>query len=326
MSTTIRALAGIAEAPDLTIDFDVPLREHTRFGIGGPADVLIDAATESAFSQAFTAVRSSGLPLMVIGGGTNLIVADAGYRGVILRYTANRISGDGERIYADAGAVLQDLVDYSIENGLAGIHTMTGIPGWVGGAVYGNAGAYGRAMYQNVAFVRFFDGDQIRVFTNAECEFSYRESTFKNHKNWILFSTELALTVGDRDDLRRQAREILELRNAKYPPSLKCAGSIFKNLILAELPESVRKQVPAEAVREGKVAAAFFLEAAGAKGMRNGDIHVADYHSNLIYNAGQGTAQQVCEVIDELKARVFRLFGFSVEEEVQYVGFGPERG
>jgi UDP-N-acetylmuramate dehydrogenase len=106
---------------------------------------------------------------------------------------------------------------------------------------------------------------------------------------------------------------------------MKCAGSIFKNLLFADLPESVQRQVPANVVREGKVPSAFFLELAGAKGMKNGDIHVADYHANLIYNAGQGTARQVCEIIDELKARVRDRFAFEVEEEVQYVGFNPAR-
>jgi UDP-N-acetylmuramate dehydrogenase len=121
--------------------------------------------------------------------------------------------------------------------------------------------------------------------------------------------------------MRRQADEILAIRNAKYPPDMKCAGSIFKNLFLAKLPASAQREVPERVVREGKVPSAWFLEQVNAKGIRNGDIHVADYHANLIYNAGQGTARQVREVVDDLKARVRERFGFEVEEEVQYVGF-----
>jgi UDP-N-acetylmuramate dehydrogenase len=125
---------------------------------------------------------------------------------------------------------------------------------------------------------------------------------------------------GDPAELRKIADDILKIRLAKYPADMKCAGSIFKNLILAELAESVRNQIPARVIREGKAPSAYFLEEVGAKGMRNGDIHVADYHANLIYNAGQGTARQVVEIITELKSRVQQRFGLLLEEEVQYVG------
>ena len=305
----------------VTAQKDVPLSGYTRFGIGGPADVLIDAATEDDFRAAINDVRKSGRPVVVIGGGTNLVVSDEGFRGTVIRYTANRIGGEGTLVTAEAGAVLQDLVDFTIDHSLAGIHTMTGIPGWVGGAVYGNAGAYGRSIHQSVKSVRFFDGEAVREFNNAECQFHYRDSIFKHRKEWIIFSTTLELTSGNGAELRSKAEGIWNVRNEKYPPTMKCAGSIFKNLLFAELPESVQRQVPPELVREGKVPSAYFLELVDAKGMKNGDIHVADYHANLIYNAGQGTAQQVCEVIDDLKSRVRARFGFDVEEEVQYVGF-----
>jgi len=114
----------------------------------------------------------------------------------------------------------------------------------------------------------------------------------------------------------------LKVRLEKYPATMKCAGSIFKNLILAELPEAVQRQVPARVIREGKVPSAFFLEEVGAKGIRNGGIRVADYHANLIYNAGDGTARELCAIIADLKSRVQNRFGLTLEEEVQYIGFG----
>jgi UDP-N-acetylmuramate dehydrogenase len=308
--------------PNLKVAFDIPLSEHTRFGVGGPARIFADASDETAFMAAIQAVHSQGVPLEVIGAGTNLIVSDQGFDGVILRYTANQITANETQVTADAGAVLQTLVDFTIDRGLSGMHTMTGIPGWLGAAVYGNAGAYGRSIHQSVESVRFFDGQAIQQFTNEQCRFRYRESIFKDHKGWIVFSTTLRFTNGDAPALREQADGILKIRNEKYPPTMKCAGSIFKNIIFDELPVSVQKEVPPNVIREGKVPSAFFLEAVGAKGMRNGDIHVADYHANLIYNAGQGTATQVCEIIKDLKQRVRARFNFEVQEEVQYVGFG----
>src|SRR5437773_621449 len=140
-----------------------------------------------------------------------------------------------------------------------------------------------------VVSVRFYDGGAVRVFDNQECRFHYRESIFKQHKDWIIFSTQLLLEPAEAETLRKISGDILRVRNEKFPVTMKCAGSIFKNLLLKELPAAAAAEVPESAVREGKVPAAWFLEQVGAKGAGRGDIHVATYHANLIYNAGAGT-------------------------------------
>ena len=129
----------------------------------------------------------------------------------MLRYTGRSIEFDGPTVHVEAGAVLQDLVDASIEHGLKGLETMTGIPGWVGGAVYGNAGAYGHSINERVTCVRFFDGAAIREMGNAECEFRYRESAFKRHKDWVILSAGLRLEPADTQDLRAHAESILKI-------------------------------------------------------------------------------------------------------------------
>jgi UDP-N-acetylmuramate dehydrogenase len=321
MRVSDAVLDDLARIEGLQLTTNASLSAYSRFGLGGPAAALVDASTEDAMIEALDFVRRAGVRWEIIGGGSNLICADAGFEGVVLRYVADSIRRDDTRVVADAGAVLQTLVDFTIESGLAGIHTMTGIPGWVGGAIYGNAGAYGRSIDQSVTWVRFFDGTRIREFSNEECRFRYRDSTFKDNKGWVIFSCELELTEADVALLRKQADEILTIRNAKYPPTMKCAGSIFKNLFYADLPDEAQRAVDPKVVREGKVPSAYFLEAVGAKGTRNGGIYVADYHANLIYNAGGGTAEQVREIVEDLKARVRKRFAFDVAEEVQYVGF-----
>ena len=312
--------AHLARIPDLAVSRNTPLSLHTRFGIGGPADVFAETDSASAFVAALKAARESGIPTMVIGGGTNLIVSDDGFRGIVLRYTAAGLRAEGTRVEADSGAVLQDLVDFTIDRGLAGVETLAGIPGSVGAAIYGNAGAYRHSISERVRAVRFFDGCEEQVFDNRQCEFAYRESIFKSHKDWIIFSTTLEMTPADPAALRRAANDILKVRNEKFPITMKCAGSIFKNLLLRELPASAAEQVPPAAVREGKIPAAWFLEQVGAKGMQRGAIYVADYHANLIYNAGGGTAADLCALIRQLKLLVRERFGFELEEEVQYVG------
>jgi len=121
---------------------------------------------------------ASGLDFVVIGGGTNLIVSDAGFRGVVLRFVADDLMGAGNCVVSGAGAVLQDLIDFAIARGLKGIETLAGIPGWVGAAVYGNAGAYGHSLSERVHSVRFLDNGRVRVFNNEQCDFHYRESIF----------------------------------------------------------------------------------------------------------------------------------------------------
>jgi UDP-N-acetylmuramate dehydrogenase len=295
---------------------NVPLSTLTRFAIGGPARIVADASTEDALITA----ASTRDQYALIGGGSNLVADDAGFPGVVLRYTARRIEIDGTIVRVAAGAVLQDLVDATVAAGLEGLHTMTGIPGWVGGAIYGNAGAYGHSIHEFVESVRFFDGREVREIGNAACQFRYRESVFKRNKDWIVLEAALRLTPGDSAQLRSTADGILKIRNEKYPPTMHCAGSIFKNLLLAELPEAVRAQVPDRVIREGKVPSAYFLELAGAKGTVLGGVQVADYHANLIYNAGGGTALQVRELIGILKQRVLEQSGLKLEEEVQYLG------
>jgi UDP-N-acetylmuramate dehydrogenase len=320
MAATEKTRVRLTEIPNLTVSAGVPLSRYTRFGIGGPADLYAETGHVEAFIAALAAARSSGIPTIVIGGGTNLIVSDRGFRGIVLRYRGDRLMAAGRRVLADAGAVFEDLVDFAIERGLQGLETFAGIPGSVGAAVYGNAGAYGHSLSERVVNVRFHDGREIRVFSNEECRFHYRESTFKRHKDWIIFSTELLLEPADAAQLRETADGIRKIRSEKFPVAMKCAGSIFKNLLLKDLPPAVAAEVPASAVREGKVPAAWFLEQVGAKGVQRGDMHVAGYHANLIYNAGAGTAADLCAIIQDLKARVRARFGMDLEEEVQYVG------
>jgi UDP-N-acetylmuramate dehydrogenase len=326
MSLVEETWARLSALRGITVLRDAPLRAYTRFGIGGPADIYVETGDPERFAEALRIARSSGLETVVIGGGTNLIVADSGFRGVILKLANDRLGAEGDCVSVESGAALQTLVDFTVDRGLRGLETMTGIPGSTGAAIYGNAGAYGHSIAEAIGTVRFFDGECMCEFDNAQCEFQYRESVFKRHKEWIIFSAKLRMQPGDATELRATADRILALRNRKYPPTMKCAGSIFKNFLLAELPPAVAGEVPENAIIEGKVPSAWFLEQVGAKGMRAGDIHVADYHANLIYNAGNGTAHELRGIITELKRRVEERWGIPLEEEVQYVGFpAPER-
>jgi UDP-N-acetylmuramate dehydrogenase len=308
-------LFRLSAIPNVQLFVNAPLKRYTRFEIGGPARMLANASTVDALAETLQLAKSSGTPKAVIGGGTNLIADDDGFPGVVARYVAKNIEIEGTRVRVEAGAVLQDLVDQTIAAGLRGLETMTGIPGWVGGAIYGNAGAYGHSIQECVESVRFFDGSETRELAASEVDFGYRNSIFKSCKEWVVLDAILKLSRADPAELRATADGILKIRDGKYPPTMKCAGSIFKNLLLKELPVGVT--VPEKVVREGKVPSAYFLEAAGAKGLAIGGLRVADYHANLIYNEGGGTARDLWHLIETLKVGVFEKFGVSLEEEVQ---------
>ena len=324
METAIQEAAQLADRlraiDGLHLETAVPLRDHTRFDVGGPADLFVRAGSPGALGEAFVLTRQAGIPFYLLGDGTNVVASDKGFRGLVARYTADGLVCRDGAIEADAGGSLQALVDLTLEHGLEGLHTLERIPGSVGGAIYGNAGAYGNQIDQFVRRVDFLDGARVRSFGPQECEFEYRESVFKRRKDWLITGVRLVLPRGDPDALRSRAAEIREIRDEKFPPTMRCAGSIFKNLYLESLPPAVVRGVPARAVRSGKVASAFFLEQVGAKGMRNGGIEIASYHANLLYNRGGGTAAQIHELVIELKCRVLERFGFELEEEVQYAG------
>jgi UDP-N-acetylmuramate dehydrogenase len=310
-------LFRLSAIPNVQLFVNVPLARYTRFDIGGPARMLANVSTVEALAETLQLAKNSATPDAIIGGGTNLIVDDDGFPGVVVRYVSKNIEIEGTRVRVEAGAVLQDLVDQTIDAGLRGLETMTGIPGWVGGAIYGNAGAYGHSIQECVESVRFFDGSKTRELRSDEVDFSYRSSVFKSCKDWIILDAVLRLKQAESAGLRSTADGILKIRNEKYPPTMKCAGSIFKNLMLADLPPGV--VVPEKVVREGKVPSAYFLEAAGAKGLAIGGLRVADYHANLIYNEGGGTASDLWHLIETLKVGVWEKFGVKLEEEVQAI-------
>jgi UDP-N-acetylmuramate dehydrogenase len=319
MTAVLAALAGLETIPGLAVRPGALLSNYTRFRLGGPCQALLIASTEAAYRAAHELLLASGLPWTTIGGGTNLIVSDAGYPGLVLQYIAAGLTVNGAHVQVEAGADLNALVDFANAHGLAGLEAMAGIPGWVGAAIYGNAGAYGQSIAERIHGVRFVKGAQVLTFQRAQCEFRYRESVFKRNKEWQILSAELTLTPGDPAALAARSAEIRATRDAKFPPTMQCAGSIFKNLLLRELPPETAAQVPPAVIREGKIPAGWFLEHVGAKGLAVGNIRVADYHANLVYNTGGGATADLVALLDELKRRVRDRFGLTIEEEVQFL-------
>ena len=292
------------------------LKKFTTMAIGGPASYFVTAKTERDLEQALEFARKSRLPWYVVGEGSNLIVSDKGYRGVIIQCQILNVKFQKNIVTVGAGYNLLKLIWQLDKLGVAGMERMAGVPGTVGGATYGCAGAYGQEIKDHLVSVRFWDGRRFRDLSRRQCQFSYRFSVFKKHKNWIIVSAAFRLPQGNPKELLKISRDTIKLRAKKYWPGLKCPGSFFKNLLVSDI------KVPRELsdlVVYRKLPAGVLLERVRAKGMRQGNIQVAGHHANLIYNPGGGTAADVKKLARKLQTLVKKKFGIIIDEEVQYL-------
>jgi len=255
----------------------------------------------------------------VVGGGTNIIASDKGFEGVIVKISFNKIQVLKSGILCDAGAPLMKLVNEANRSGFAGFETLAGIPGTVGGALFGNAGAYGKEVSEGLSKIKIFDGSRVRWIAKNKCAFAYRDSIFKK-RPWVILQALFKLKRGDKKNLIKKSKEIICIRNKKYPPDLKCAGSIFKNIpVKSSMGQKLIKKMPPEKIIGGKIPVGFLLETVGAKGMRVGEIRVSEDHANLLINNGRGKADEVKTIINNLKLKIKRKYGVVLEEEVRYL-------
>jgi UDP-N-acetylmuramate dehydrogenase len=303
-----------------------PMSRHTTYRLGGPADFYLSVDGHDEAAMALAAARADGMPVLVLGGGSNILVADAGFRGLILSYSGRKVSIDGNRAVADGGAVLFSLVKSSADAGLAGLEWAAGIPGTVGGAVRGNAGAYGGEIKDRLEVVQAIDlgTGEPRTFLGSECGFSYRESFFKA-KPWLITRAAFVLEPGDKGSLLETIKKTIELRRNKQPLEFGSAGSVFKSYVFGDeksIPEAIRADVPPAFIGYGRIPAAWIIERLGLKGKKIGGAMISEKHANYFVNAGNATADEVCQLIGYAKMKVRDELGIQLQEEIEYVGFG----
>lgn len=290
---------------------NISLAAHTTLKVGGEAKYFIEVSSEAELLEAISGAKEKNITWQVVGEGSNLLVSDSGFQGLIIVNKLHYIHKDGNLVVG-AGTNLNKLVDYANENGIAGFESLAGIPGTVGGAVYGNAGAYGETISDHLTYVKTLS----REYSKTEGEFTYRESLFKQNKE-VIVEIGFEIIVGDSQELINKSLEIRNLREKKYPTGIKCPGSFFKNIIASELSTEQLKSIPEDKISHGKVPAGYLLEEVGARGMKLGGARVADYHGNLIINDGTATAEDIWNLAMDLQTRVKDKFGILLEPEVQ---------
>jgi len=292
--TLRRELPGLEEA--------VPLAPLCAYGVGGPAELLYRAATTGALAHAVRTARRAGVPVTVLGRTTNVLVGDAGLPGltVLARNEAHTL--DGERLMVEAGAELPGLVAELAGQGLAGLEFAGNIPGSVGGAVVGNAGAYGRAVSDVLVSVHLLDGTTEHVKQPRELDFGYRTSLFKQQPELTVLSATFQLHRGERSALLDEIARDAELRRGKHPLEYASCGSYFKN---------PSRELPA----------ARLIEEAGLKGFTRGAARVSEKHANFLVALPGATAADIVALAEEVKRRVRQHSGHDLVEEVRRLGF-----
>jgi UDP-N-acetylmuramate dehydrogenase len=282
---------------------NVLLNSYSTFKIGGRAKYFFVATKKEDLIKAINTAKKIKSPFFILGQGSNLLISDKGFIGFVVRLQVTGYRLKGNTIYAEAGVLLSRLVSLALENNLTGLEWAVGIPGTVGGAINGNAGAFGQSMAEMVKEVEVYDvkNKKVRNLKNKNCKFSYRESIFKNNKDLIIISANLRLKKGNKGKIKQKIKEYLKQRIKTQPLKLPSIGSIFKN------PEGLF--------------AGELIEKCGLKGKRIGDVKISEKHANFIINLGKGKAKEVRKLITFIKKKVKERFGITLEEEIQYLGF-----
>lgn len=290
---------------------NVVLSDLTTFRIGGPAEMFFEAATQAELIEVFNWTKKAKIPRFILGGGSNLVVSDDGIDGVVI---ANKVrdlmsvDSDKMQISVSSGHKLSTVVNLASEKGLAGFECFAGIPGSIGGAIYGNAGAYGKSIADLLiqAEVLYPDG-KIRRVPNSFFDFDYRTSILKTSP-YIVLSAVFSLQHGNCAGIREKIDEIMNQRASKHPPKeIGCAGSFFKNLPPG--PGETRRRAAGE-----------LLDKVGAKQMSSGGASVYEKHANFIINKSCATCSDVRTLARMMKMKVKETYGTMLDEEVLYIG------
>ena len=296
------------------------LAKHTTFRIGGRANFFVISDSMEKLIDLLKLLQAEGVNYIVLGGGSNVLVSDDDFEGVVIKIKNQKLEIKDNVIEAEAGAMTAAIAQEAIKHNLDGFVWGVGVPGTIGGAVRGNAGAMGGQMKDVVDRVHILrDGETVEL-ANAECGFGYRDSIFKHNSDLIL-KVYLKLEKKDNPELSKKALAVLAYRSQTQPKE-HSSGCIFKNAELRmQNAELKGNQIPKEFVEKGFIPAGWLVAAAGMKGERAGQAQVSETHGNFIVNNGGATAVEVGALVERVKEKVYDKFGIELEEEIQLINF-----
>ena len=317
----------------IKIQKNISLSKYTSFKIGGAARYFCVTENVDEIKEALEFAGENKLEVFVLGGGSNLLISDKGFDGLVIRITNYELRIKNNRIFVGSGLPLIKLVSESIKNNLTGLEWAAGIPGTVGGAVANNAGANGRCMADVVGEVEVLHKGSTalrglwnqRIFTNKQCQFSYRDSIFKKEKKFIILSAVLKLSKGNQEESKKIILEILKLRKEKQPLEYPSAGSVFKNPVVDDnhLAKLIKEYPELKNIAKNKTVPAGWLigQIDELENKKIGSVMISEKHCNFIVNTGNAKAEDVVILISLIKQKVRMYFGIQLKEEVEYMGF-----
>ncbi len=309
---------------EILIQQNIPLAPFTTFRIGGPARFFCAVKNEAELLEALDFAKEKDLKIFTLSGGSNVLVSDDGFDGLVIKIQDTNYKIQGTNLECGAGFSLSKAVKLAAENSLTGLEWAAGIPGTIGGAVRGNAGAFGSDMAKIIENVKAYNISipaEPKILIKKDCDFSYRSSIFKENKNLIILSTKLILSRGDEIEIKNKMKGFLEKRIKSQPKGFS-AGSFFQNPVVKnkKLLEQFEKDTGAKA-REGKIPAGWLIDEAGFRGKKIGGVMVSEKHANFIINTGNGTAQDVIMLASIIKQKLREKYDVQLKEEVAFVGF-----
>lgn len=315
------------------VKFDEPLSKYTTFKIGGPAKVLLQPKTNESLMDAFRYVLDHDLPYFILGGGSNVLMSDEGFEGVVIRPRNVGLRVEGDNVYVEAGVVLGKLATMTAKAGLTGLEWGIAVPGNVGGAVRGNAGAFGGEIKDTLVSADIFDGKDLRTVTKKEMDFVYRGSRIKHGgAHELVISATFKLTPADAKACQAKVKELLDKKFKDQPMGEFCAGCLFKNIEVdgsskklkssskGKPTERFMKEVPEDFWQKGKVPAGWLIEKVGMKGFSQNGVKVSEKHANFLVNTGGAKAADIHALAKLVHDKVKAEFGVELEEEVEVLG------
>jgi UDP-N-acetylmuramate dehydrogenase len=308
----------------IAIQENVTLAPFTSLKIGGPARFFATAANVEQLREALLFARERGVPFAVLGGGSNLLVSDLGFQGLVLRLQMEQARVSGCEIEVEAGVDLNGLVQLTAQWGLSGMESLAGIPGLVGGALRGNAGAYGSSIGEVAKTVRAFDAERLELLalSREECAFSYRSSRFKLDPRLIVVSALLLLSPDDPETVRSRIEATIAKRTAKNLQCEKSVGSFFMNPVVTDQ-ELIRRFETDQKLhcRECRIPAGWLIDKSGLRNTRVGAAMVSALHANYLINSGAASAEEMVRLARLVKSKVREAMGVQLQEEVSCLGF-----
>ncbi|MBI4160587.1 MAG: UDP-N-acetylmuramate dehydrogenase [Candidatus Yanofskybacteria bacterium] len=292
--------------PDFIIEGEM-LARHSTLGVGGPADYFAEIPLYNAdckqIVEAYEFARDNKLDIFILGKGSNVLFSDRGFRGLVIKLVGGDISFSKGWLWVDSGVMVSELVTMAHTTGLSGFEKFAGLPGTIGGAIYGNAGCYGAEFWDVVEEVMFFDGEYIQVLKKSVADYGYRWSFFKENPGWIIIAARLNFAIEGKDKVKSETRMWREARRNSQPRG-RSVGCFFKN-----------------PTKDGsRVSAGKLLDAVSLKGKKVGNAMVSPVHANFFVNCGGATARDFLGLINIAKGRVLDEFGVLLEEEIIKVG------